>query len=382
MARTAASRHLDWLQELTGLPTAAGCEQAVVNWVRQWAARRRGVVISADRFGNLLVHRQSDTVRAQHPPLIFTAHMDHPAFVVAKVRDMRNIEAQFRGGVSDRYFIGSPVLLHHDGVAPRRGRVITYVRVENVQDATLDDGLPTATIELDPPRRDDPRPAVGDIVTWNVASPRVRGDRLLAPACDDLAGAAAALSAFDALGRGRRATPVRVLLTRAEEVGFVGAIAACKSGLVPRKARLVCLENSRSFAESPLGGGPIVRVGDRTSTFDPELTYRLCRIAEQLSGRDRRFVWQRRLMPGGTCEATAFGAFGYASTCLCLPLGNYHNMNEQTGRIDAETISTRDYLGLVRLLVEIANRLDDVDATPTLRQRLTDRFHRHRRLLR
>jgi hypothetical protein len=29
---------------------------------------------------------------------------------------------------------------------------------------------------------------------------------------------------------------------------------------------------------------------------------------------------------GGTCEATAFSTYGYRSTCLCLPLGNYHNM--------------------------------------------------------
>ena len=33
-------------------------------------------------------------------------------------------------------------------------------------------------------------------------------------------------------------------------------------------------------------------------------------------------------MPGGACEATAFSAYGYESTCLCLPLGNYHNMHD------------------------------------------------------
>ncbi len=371
-----SARHLQWLKELTGLPTAAGQEQRVIDWVQRWATRRRDIVVTADRFGNLLLHRRRDS--RQGRPLIITAHMDHPAFVVTKVRDDRTVEAVFRGGVRDEYFISAPVLLHHDALRPRHGRVVAMVKVENVKDATVQDGSPSVTIEFEKPGA----AALSDVVTWDVGQPRVRGGRLRAPACDDLAGVAAALSALEAIYRKRVRTPVSVLLTRAEEVGFVGAIAACKSRLIPRSARLLCLENSKSFAESPIGGGPIVRVGDRTSTFDPELTYQVAAIAQNIAAVDRRFLWQRRLMPGGTCEASAFGAFGYTATCLCLPLGNYHNMNEQTRRIDAETIATGDYLGLVRLLVEVAATIDAPDRAPTLRQRLTQRFERQRWLLR
>lgn len=379
-----AARHLQWLKELTGLPTATGQEQRVIDWVKRWASRRRDTVVSADRFGNLLIHARKQRRVAGVTPLIITAHMDHPAFVITKVRDERTVEATFRGGVRDEYFISSRVLLHHDGTPalgkarPRKGRVVAMVKVENLTDATVDDGLPSVTIEFD---KAGPA-AVNDVVTWDVGLPRIRGGRLRAPACDDLAGVAAAISSFDTLNRKRIRTPVSVLLTRAEEVGFVGAIAACKSGLVPRNARLVCLENSKSFAESPIGGGPIVRVGDRTSTFDPDLTYQISQIASRLADADRRFLWQRRLMPGGTCEATAFCAFGYTATCLCLPLGHYHNMNEQTGKIDAETIAVSDYLGLVRLLEEIAATIDAPDRTSSLRQRLTKRFDRQRWLLR
>ena len=36
--------------------------------------------------------------------------------------------------------------------------------------------------------------------------------------------------------------------------------------------------------------------------------------------------------PSKVTVPTAFGAFGYTAACVCLPLGNYHNMNEKTGR--------------------------------------------------
>lgn len=371
------ARYLQWLKELTGLPTAAGQEQRVIAWVQRWAARRRDTVITADRYGNLLIHRRR-APKGQRP-LIITAHMDHPAFVVTKVRDERTLEAVFRGGVQDDYFLSSPVLLHHDGLKPQRGRIVAMVAVQSVRESAVENGSPRVTIELDKPLRGA---AINDVVTWDVGGSRIKAGRLHAPACDDLAGVAAALSAFAGLGGKRVRTPVSVLLTRAEEVGFVGAIAACKSGLLPRSARLVCLENSKSYAESPIGGGPVVRVGDRTSTFDPELTHRISTIAANLAAGDRRFLWQRRLMPGGTCEATAFGAFGYTATCLCLPLGNYHNMNESSRTIAAETIAVGDYLGLVRLLMEVASCLDDVHAAPPLRQRLTQRFEKQRWLLR
>jgi putative aminopeptidase FrvX len=272
-------------------------------------------------------------------------------------------------------------------------------------------------VALDPPREDrwarrttiafarpiDARP--GDVITWDTWPASIVGDRLYAPGCDDLAGVAAALGAFDSLLGGNsksgnqeirksrnkgqaqahpaqlRGADIRVLLTRAEEVGFIGAIGACKSRLIPKNARLICLENSKSFADSPIGGGPIVRVGDKTATFDSDLTYRVGQIAQALAAADPKFKWQRKLMPGGTCEATAFVSFGYAATCLCLPLGNYHNMNEATGKIDAETISLSDHDGLIRLLVAIGQSLDDPNQAPPFMARLEGLFAGRKGLL-
>ena len=150
----------------------------------------------------------------------------------------------------------------------------------------------------------------GDIVRWKfpAQSLGIEGDNLRARACDDLAGAAAALCALDRLaadGVGH----FSVLLTRAEEVGFVGAIAACELKTLPVGARVLSIECSRQSADAPIGGGPIVRVGDASSVFSSELTNQ---VVEAVRSADVRH--QRKLMAGGSCEATAFVAFGFQAT--------------------------------------------------------------------
>lgn len=375
--------HREWLLEITALPTAPGREGRVVEWVRRWAQARRNVSLKADRHGNLVLARVG--ARSAHP-IYFTAHLDHPAFVVVKTLDARRVLADFRGGVNDGYFVGAPVCLHHPNLRPQHGKVEAF-EDQPAHGKAASEGTRRLRIVF----KQDVTTRPGDVVTWDV-KPRNEGDRIFVPACDDLAGVAAALSAFDAIlakkpaagakrGAAMKKPDVRILLTRAEEVGFIGAIAACKSKTIPRGARVIALENSKSYAESPIGAGPIVRVGDYTSTFDPDLTYRVGKVALDLAAQDPAFKWQRKLMPGGTCEASAYQAYGHTAACICLALGNYHNMNEATGRIDAESISLADYHGLVHLLVAIAERLDDPAKSPGLRTRLEDLYVRRKFVL-
>ena len=360
-------RDLSDLLALTGLATASGREQRVVEWVRQWARRRRRIQLREDAHGNLLLKRPAVTSRK---PIVFAAHMDHPAFVVTEVTGKR-VVADFRGGVRASYFKrGTRVELHPEGGPVQRGRLTRYIAPKS------DSQDPSVVATFDKPVEGD----AGDVMRWALPAPKTSHGALRAPACDDLAGVAAALEALDQLGKAKR--DVRVLLTRAEEVGFVGAMAACHSGTIPKGARIVALENSKSYAESPLGAGPIVRVGDKTSTFDPDLTYRVDRIGAQLHEQDNDFRWQRRLMPGGTCEASAYQALGYAATCVCLPLANYHNMNERSGKIDSERIDLGDYHSLVRFLGAIARGLDDGAAGTPLKQRLDALFRQRKPMLR
>lgn len=348
--------HRKWLMELTGIPTAAGREDRVIEWVTRWVKRRKSLSLRRDAAGNLLITGRG---RRSKRPILFTAHLDHPAFVVRRVLDDRTVELEFRGGVHEPYFEDARVEIF-DGKDVAHAAVILELTARGRPFKRFTARLPRSTGVLRP----------GDVGRWAFARgeglPRIRGGLLHAPACDDLAGAAAALSALDLLRNRAGGSQVGVLFTRAEEVGFLGATAACKHRTIADGARLICLENSRSFTDSPLGEGPILRVGDKTSVFSPALTNRLSTVLTDYQKRHPRFRWRRKLMPGGTCEATTFSAFGYESTCVCLALGNYHNMVDIDGvlagrrpaRVGPEFISVADYHGMIELLVVGATHLD------------------------
>jgi endoglucanase len=421
MTGSQRSQHVEWLTALTQVPAAAGREGRVIDWIRGWVGQREeDLAIDADPAGNVVVtmrRARARRPRAQQPPLYITAHLDHPAFVVERIIGPGTVEVSFRGGVMDAFFEdGARIVLHPGGdgrgiaeMPPRAGRgsrghaagaigaTLTGAG-PGVRDgvfktylADLDDGADTGSI------------AVGDVGTWALLPAEIRDGLLHTWACDDLAGAAAALAAMDVLlSRSRLGEPcpqdVRLLFTRAEEVGFVGAIAACRERTIPRGSRVIALENSRSFPDSPVGGGPIVRVGDRVSVFTPWLTAACARRAEETFARPAHArateagpspgapsrPWQRRLMAGGACEASVFCAYGYDATCLCLPLGNYHNMphlaelqagtydREQLGppRAAREYISVEDFHGLVDLLVAIGGGLPPEDSVLGLADRL------------
>jgi len=73
---------------------------------------------------------------------------------------------------------------------------------------------------------------------WDVGAGRVKGGKFHSRVCDDLAGAAAALAMLDELAKDAKnapPSPVAVLLTRAEEDGFIGAIAASRRPQLLRK---------------------------------------------------------------------------------------------------------------------------------------------------
>lgn len=371
------SRHLRWLLTLTQIPTAAGRESRVVRWLERWVADRPDLALATDASGNMVVRFADEPVTPS--PLYLTAHLDHPAFVLERAVSPSVVELAFRGGVMDDYFEDALVALYDGDDARYRGRLTGRV-----------DGRGPAfkhfLCELD---HDCESLRPGDVGTWDLPEADVAEvdgvECVRTVACDDLAAAAAALATIDEL-RTLRATrsargDVRLLFTRAEEVGFIGAIGACRQGTLEPAARLIALENSRSFPDSPIGGGPIVRVGDRVTVFTPEMTSAVAGVAERYSGGPAQPVasqkisdlpkwrWQRKLMAGGACEASVFCTFGHAATCVCLPLGNYHNMadlaavqagtNTTKPAAGREYIAVADYHGLVDLLLACATDLAD-----------------------
>src|SRR5690606_2932039 len=84
----------------------------------------------------------------------------------------------------------------------------------------------------------------GSLGMWDFPDPAIRGDRVYARGCDDVAGVAGVLCALDRLSRMRGNLDVYALLTRAEEVGFAGAMAACRARTLPDDARVISVETS------------------------------------------------------------------------------------------------------------------------------------------
>jgi len=326
------------LERTLACPTAPYREGEVIAWVREFSAANRHLTLREDRDGNLELRRRG--VRASARPLVLGAHMDHPGFRALRSRKAGRawrVEALFLGGVRPEYFAGARARFHagDDAIVARVERTVPDARGAG-QRVTLSAG------------RRIPRGAFG---TWDLPGFRIarrNPDLVETRAADDLAGVAgilAVLEVADAIDPARR-VDVRGLFTRAEEVGFVGALAVARGSRLPRGARIVAVEASKALPEAPQGAGPILRVGDRTSIFDDGLSRWLARVATELA-RGRGFRFQRKLMDGGTCEATAYQLYGYRCAGLCLPLGNYHNMSER-GRIAVETIRLSDLLGLVR----------------------------------
>ena len=274
------------IRSVLAQPTAPFHEDAVRAEILIQLAQCPHVRVMQDIFGNVIAQYQRG---AAEPRYAFAAHMDHPGFV----------GEEFLGSVPQEYLAKKA------------------------------------------PTRD-----FGAFAMWDLPACDVRDDRIYSRACDDLISCAAILALFQELERSQAEASVIGLFTRAEEVGFVGAIQLAKSGQVAHDVTIVSLETSseRSPGAGRMSEGVIIRVGDKTSIFDDSATRALTTLAVE-----NKLPHQRCLMSGGTCEATAYQLYGYRSGALCVALGNYHNCGPDT-TIAAEFVSVEDVQGMVRLV--------------------------------
>jgi endoglucanase len=350
-------RYRDVLTALCNLPTAPYCEGAVIEWLLHWAqGLGKAVRVRRDGVGN--VHIEYRRGSAKGPPLVIEAHLDHPGFVLTGTARDGTLRAEFRGGVRPSFFAGARAKFWN-------GHAWLPTKVKSVRQIK---GRRTLSTEL-APVKEKLRP--GTLGMWDLPDARFDGPIFSARVCDDLAGAAAIVCLLEELVSANVEGRVIGLFTRAEEVGFAGVLAVCENGWIPKNARVVGLETSKATAAgggANQGDGAVIRVGDRTGIFSPGLTHFLAQAAGHVGDGDSSFKYQRRLMDGGTCNSTAFLAYGYDSAAMCLALGNYHNMTvkgeigwgdgAKAGKgIASETIHLDDFAGMVRILIEAAKRI-------------------------
>lgn len=349
------------LRQVVSLPTAPFCETAVQDFVRAWA-EKSGIGCSADRHGNLLLE-YSGKSRQSGVPWVLQAHMDHPGFSFIQRRG-RQAQAWFRGGVAESFFPGARMAFFPAGKPPVHGTVKSARKDQHT-------GFLRCAIELDE-TSDLPEGTLG---MWDLPAWRRRGQRLELRVADDLAGVASILLALARLKQQGAARRCYGLLTRAEEVGFVGALAAGQSGTIDPAWPVLGIECSKEQPAARLGQGAVVRVGDRLTIFDPALTAHLRQAARDLAP----LPFSESLMRGGSTESTGLALLGFKTCAVCLPLGNYHNMGK-TG-LAPEQIHLGDFESLLALLADVVQRPPGNAPVLALKKRMLERHKALRRLL-
>lgn len=331
-----------------------------------------GLPAERDRYGQLFTHL---TPGGAKRALVFVAHADHPGFEIVETAGTRG-RARFRGGIDPSYFRGSfPLIVHRDGEAEgHRATGSGYVSDPVVPDWSAGYCDITAKRPL----------AVGDWAVLDMPAFERRGNELYLRSADDLAGCALILSALGALRDEARPFSVHAVFTRAEEPGLFGARLIAEDGGLPRDAFVVSVEASNS-RYAPAGAGIVVRTGDYHNTFSNDAE-RYLRVAQERLA-ERGVLTQRRLLPGGTCEASAFVRLGWVATGIALPNTGYHNAGDD-GTIVPEMIRLEDVLSGVALLAEAAvaagndepeNWWPDVRVVPQeIRERLARPASAHR----
>jgi putative aminopeptidase FrvX len=293
-----------------------------------------GLPFELDWYGNLLVRLQTSK---RQRPFVMAAHMDHPGFEVIPAKRNCGHLVRFQGGVPDHYFrAGIKIRLMPGHILAKLGKRVGKDR--------------TFEIEVSKPLGGEATFAVWELEDFRAS------DLIVGRACDDLIGVTSILATMIDLKKARARVNVIGVISRAEEIGFRGVLALTNTKLLPRNSLVISLETSRELPGVKMGEGVILRVGDKTSVFDAEAMRFLLEVANEVRTRRKDFKFQRGLMAGGTCEATAFQEFGYQTGAVCIALGNYHNCSPND-KIAAEYVSVADACGMVDLLVSAAKEM-------------------------
>lgn len=300
-------------RSILSTPTAPYHEYHVAAAVREKLAEMPHVTVTEDAFGNLVARYRRGARKAR---LAWAAHMDHPGWV------RHRGEEKFLGGVPE-------------------------------------DRLDSHEIEW-----------FGDFGMWRLEPFELQEGIIRSRVCDDLVGCAAILAMFRELEDSEAEATVYGLFTRAEEVGFVGAVEMAKDWPLPKDVCFVSLETSAARGGAEQGEGPVIRAGDRISVFDDGVTAELVDAATE-----EKIPHQRALLDGGACEATAMNLYGVPAAGISVILGNYHNCPPEKG-IAEEFIALDDAKNLVKLITATTRRMAGPRSGGSSKARLRKRLEK------
>ena len=360
-------------REVFRLPTAPFAEDHVTRFIKAFAARRKTLTLKQDACGNLIL-RYKRQPTGGGALLAIGAHMDHPGMEITSRTSENMVSAVYHGRGPGEGLKGARVRIF------TRDKMTKGVAAEVAEVAMAK--TVTAELRLLGTAAQNRTVLPGDFTMYDFPPATLKKGLLHTRACDDPAAVVALLAALDEMNRRRIRGECIVFFTRAEETGLNGALVMAKQNALPARSKIIALENSSATGRAEIGGGPVVRVGDVISVFDPALTHFITRVAADLASEDTGFRYQRKLMDGGACEATVFSALGYQAGCICLPLGNYHNIGPDA-KPHPEVIALSDLDNLVELLLACFRRRGDFNRIQrATAARFTARYSKARKALR
>ena len=329
---------------LADLPGVPGHEWRVRDAIRAalpaWARDKATV----DTAGNLIV-----AIGPDRDTVAFVAHMDEVAFEVEGIDRDGSVRLGRRGGVVLTAWEGQPALLHFDpdasGNAPVaiRGLFIPRdsARVKSPRELTAWFGSDSVGLVARGVR-------VGMGVTAYKRGVRLAGTRFTARGSDDRTGSTALLLALRQIDPATLPHKVLFVWSVREEGGLQGASAfgATHGRNLVRVYSIDTFVSSDTplelptFALTPLGKGPVLRVLDDGSIVPRAERDRVIRVARSLS------VPLQIGTTHGSTDGSAIAPWGTPNIGLSWP-GRYSHS-------PAEVLDLRDVEGLVRLIAAMA----------------------------
>ncbi len=268
---------LPLFRHLTSVPTAPFREAAVSRKALEWIKDNLGarVTVKENRGGFIVSYRGA----GQGPALCLAAHLDHPAFDLLKVTKT-GATARLRGGLPPHLLAGAAVEAFAE--VPKDNRPLARGVIG--PRPKKDGGLWTISWTEAPTS-----PAALDFAILALTPCETKDGWLSSRSVDDLLGCAVSLEAMRRLSKARVKTNLTVLLNRAEEVGFIGALDMIRSGALSEYDSYLSIESSRELPGSKPGQGPTIRLGDKATAFDANLTALLDDAAAELKKRGTNY---------------------------------------------------------------------------------------------
>jgi len=346
-------------------PTAPFREQLVLNTITTILKKNR-IPFFQDKDGNLIAGQPKKSFNKTKIALM--AHTDHPGFHISSSGYAKKAMAIWYGGAPYKQMNGAKVRAFNSKNSSISivGKIKNFDLKANHQNRHKFEIVFSKNTLFN----------TNYFGAFDFAGVKFSGKKLITRAADDLGGCVISLATL--LNLKGKPNKTCAIFTRAEETGFIGCLGMLDSKIIPKNISVISLEASKELEGAKIGKGPVLRLGDRLTLFNTDLNNQMWTLAQEMAKRG--FKFQRRIMDGGACEATALGLWGYKTSGLSLPLGNYHNQGPRGP--SPEYVSVNDIENAIKFCTKLALSFKKPDKwTLATKKRLTKGYKAAKSLL-